>query len=67
MCPTMHSYATRGGSRVCHSALALSLLALTLVGCRQATPSPEPSAVGDEALVSYLRQQIDVVSRQDAS
>ena len=48
----MHSYATRGGSRVSHSALALSLLALTLVGCRQTTPSPEPSAVGDQALVS---------------
>ena len=62
----MHSYATRGGSRVSHSALALYLLALTLVGCRQATPSPEPSAVGDEALVSYLRQQIDVTSPQDA-
>ena len=66
MRPTMHSYATRGGSRVCHSALALSLLVLTLVGCRQATPSPEPSTVGDEALVSYLRQQIDVASPQDA-
>ena len=65
----MHIPTYIGRCRARLSALALSVIALTLLGgCSQARPDrgDEASTVSDDVLVHYLRQQIDTDAAQDA-